>query len=134
MFRIAFDFDGTIVEHDYPRIGESVPQAVHYLLLFQEVGAELILWTMRSGLQLQEAHRWLLDSGVKIKYINEGIDDRKWTQSPKVYAHLYIDDAAFGCPLIYHDQESRRPYVDWSIVGPETLKQINGYNASRALQ
>ena len=35
-----------------------------------------------------------------------------WTDSPKPYAEMYIDDAAFGCPIIESDI-SDYPYVDW---------------------
>ena len=33
---IAVDFDGTIVEHRYPRIGEEIPFAVETLKLLQQ--------------------------------------------------------------------------------------------------
>jgi hypothetical protein len=40
---------------------------------------------------------------------------KQWTDSPKAYAHLYIDDSALGIPLKYESGESR-PYVDWEEV------------------
>ena len=33
---IAVDFDGTIVEHRYPRIGEEIPFAIDTLKLLQQ--------------------------------------------------------------------------------------------------
>ena len=45
---IAVDFDGTTVTHTYPEMGEPVPGAVEWLQRFQDAGAKLILWTMRS--------------------------------------------------------------------------------------
>ena len=33
---IAVDFDGTIVEHRYPRIGEEIPFAVETLKLYNK--------------------------------------------------------------------------------------------------
>ena len=33
---IAVDFDGTIVEHEYPRIGKPIPFAIETLLKLQE--------------------------------------------------------------------------------------------------
>ena len=47
---IAVDFDGTIVEHRYPRIGEEIPFAVDTLKLLQQEKHRLILWSVREGL------------------------------------------------------------------------------------
>jgi hypothetical protein len=33
-----------------------------------------------------------------------------------VYANLYIDDAALGCPTILDPAVSDRPFVDWTAV------------------
>lgn len=120
--RIAVDFDGTIVEHAYPNIGKPVPGAIDWLIRFQEAGAQLILWTMRSGETLKQAVDYCATNGVILSAVNEGIDDREWTTSPKAYAHLYIDDAAFNCPLLH--RLSERPMVDWGEVGPIVLDRI----------
>ena len=45
---IAVDFDGTIVEHRYPRIGEEIPFAVDTLKLLQQEKHRLILWSVRE--------------------------------------------------------------------------------------
>ena len=52
---IAVDFDGTIVEHRYPRIGEEIPFAVDTLKLLQQEKHRLILWSVREGALLDEA-------------------------------------------------------------------------------
>lgn len=121
--RIAIDFDGTIVEHRYPDIGAEVPGAIKWMKAWQEAGAHLILWTMRSGEELQQAVDWCKAHGVEFWAVNEGPGDRSWTNSPKVYAKRYIDDAAFGCPVVV--PMSGRPYADWSIIGPLVLSEIN---------
>ena len=46
---IAVDFDGTIVEHEYPAIGKPIPFAIETLLHLQKDGHRLILWTVRRG-------------------------------------------------------------------------------------
>lgn len=128
--RLAIDFDGTIVEHRFPKIGDPVPDALFWLKRFKELGATLILWTMRSdnevGKFLTAAVEYCRQGGVEFDAINEGVDDRVWTTSPKAYANCYIDDAAFGCPLVHCDKQdpSRRPYVDWSVVGPAIEKRL----------
>lgn len=112
---IAVDFDGTIVEHDYPRIGKPIPMAIETMIGLQQSGNKLILWTMRSGDELQAAVNYCKDNGIEFWGVNENPDQYKWTTSPKVYANYYIDDAALGCPLLGKKFEVR-PYVDWREV------------------
>ena len=52
---IAVDFDGTIVEHRYPRIGREIPFAITTLRRLQAEHHQLILWTVREGRLLDEA-------------------------------------------------------------------------------
>jgi len=130
--KIAVDFDGTIAEHLFPDIGPAVPGAIEWLKRWREAGAKLILWTMRSDGQpmdgdvLSQAVQWLNERQVYFDAFNEGIGDRKWTSSPKAHANVFVDDAAFGCPLIPATKSSR-PMVDWSIVGPAVERMIREY-------
>lgn len=92
---IAVDFDGTIVKHEYPVIGEEIPFAIKTLKLFQEKGHKLILWTYRSGNKLEEAVKFCNDRGLFFYAINqnhEGEEFDNLTTSRKIYADLYIDD------------------------------------------
>jgi len=111
---IAVDFDGTIVEHKFPEIGKEVPASTRTLKELQERGHRIILWTMRSGSTLQEAIDWCAHRGLYFYSVNQNPNQNSWTQSPKAYAHIYIDDAALGCPLTHH--KGQRPYVDWLLV------------------
>lgn len=111
---IAVDFDGTIVEHDYPNIGRPVPGAIRTLRELALHEHNLILWTMRSDTTLQEAVSYLSDAGIKLWGVNSNPTQGTWTNSPKQYAQIYIDDAALGCPLIR--KSSKRAYVDWDAV------------------
>lgn len=112
---IAVDFDGTVVEHKYPLIGQDAPHSVRVLKRLVDAGHHLILWTMRDGQYLDEAVQWFWKNSILLYDIQKNPDQHKWTDSPKCYAHLYIDDAAFGCPLI-HPEEFERPCVDWLKV------------------
>ena len=47
---IGIDFDGTIVEHKYPEIGNPVPGALETMKDLIQQGHKIILWTMRSGI------------------------------------------------------------------------------------
>jgi hypothetical protein len=132
---IAIDFDGTIVEHRFPDIGREVPGAFRWMKDFQDAGAKLILFTMRSDLRndaagpegskadadfLTDAVEFCRKGGIEFWGVNENPEQSSWTNSPKPYAHIYIDDAAFGCPLREAFQSSR-PMVDWAAVGPLVL-------------
>lgn len=114
VYDICVDFDGTIVEHEYPRIGAPVPLALQTLKELQEAGHNLILFTMRSRIYLDEAVEYLRNNGIELYGINRNPDQDDWTDSPKAYGQMYIDDAAVGCPLIFRTGE--RPYVDWGVV------------------
>lgn len=120
---VCVDFDGTIVDHRYPDIGEPAPGALHSLRGWAEKGAKLILFTMRSGAELAEAVAYLRGEGVDLFGVNENPTQKRWTESPKAYGHIYVDDAAFGCPKV-HPTGFARPCVDWSIVGPAVEKML----------
>jgi len=111
--KIAIDFDGTCVTHKYPYIGEDIGAAPMLKALVTE-GHLLILNTMRCGKELQEAVDWFKQRDIPLHGVNEDPGQKEWTQSPKVFANIYIDDAALGCPLCYPSTGS--PYVDWNKV------------------
>lgn len=125
---IAVDFDGTCVTHEFPKVGKDIG-AVPVLKKLVEKGHQIILYTMRSHSNgdggnidkygnsisndtLQDAIDWFKKNGIPLLGVNENPTQKRWTSSPKIFAHLYIDDAALGCPLI-QTQLSSRPYVDW---------------------
>ena len=114
--KIAIDFDGACVTHEYPRIGKDIG-AVPYLKKLNEIGCILNLNTMRSEKELIEALNWFRDNGIKISGVNKDIGQEKWTQSSKTYAELYIDDASLGAPLMFDPKISDRPFIDWEVVG-----------------
>jgi hydroxymethylpyrimidine pyrophosphatase-like HAD family hydrolase len=127
---ICVDFDGTIVDHRFPEIGPPVPEALEWMKKWQAAGGRLILFTMRAdggkqGDVLSQAVNYLTQNGINLYGVNMNPTQVHWTKSPKAYGNVYIDDAAFGCPLI-QPEGFERPCVDWSIVGPGVLKEISG--------
>jgi hypothetical protein len=111
---IAIDFDGTCVTHDFPNEGKDIgAQRVLRRLILN--GHDLILYTMRSGATLETAIQWFLKNGIKLHGVQYNPTQAMWTSSNKCYAHLYIDDAALGCPLLLN-RKSPRPYVNWGKV------------------
>lgn len=113
---ICVDFDGTLVTHEYPEVGKELPGAVETCKALINEGHQLILWTMRSGLTLQDAVSWCFERGITLVGVNKNPTQENWTNSPKAYASLYIDDAALGAPLNYNPNFAARPYVDWDRV------------------
>lgn len=118
---ICVDFDGTLADHRYPDIGPPVPGAIEWAKRFAELGARLILWTMRSdvkrGSYLTDAVEWCRSNGLEFWSVGVHPEQHEWTTSRKALADLYIDDAAVCSPLI-RPVGFRRPCLDWSIVGP----------------
>jgi len=82
---------------------------------------ELILWTIRSGDRLQDAVEYLTENGINLYGVNINPDQSSWSNSPKAYAHTFIDDAALGCPLIH--SLGSRSYVDWNEVRNLLIEQ-----------
>ena len=120
---ICVDFDGTIVDHRFPEIGIPVPDAIKWLKRIHNAGGKIILYTMRShgkmmGTLLTDAVNYLRSEGVELFGVNKNPTQESWTSSPKAYGEIYIDDAAFGCPLI-KPKGFARPCVDWKKVGPQ---------------
>lgn len=111
---IAVDFDGTIVTHDYPRVGKQIPLAKEVINMLTDNGHLCFLWTMRDNETLEVAKQYCKDNGIMLCNYNMSPD--QFSDSPKQYATIYIDDAALGCPLRYDSDMSRRPYVDWYRV------------------
>jgi hypothetical protein len=121
---IAIDFDGTCVTHEYPRVGKDIG-AVPVLKKLTDSGHQLILNTMRSGDELADAIQWFIDNDIPLYGVNENPTQKSWTASPKVYAHLYIDDAALGCPLMFNNAVSNRPFVNWELVDQYIDRNLN---------
>lgn len=115
MEKIAVDFDGTCVDHQYPDIGPDAPHCVDVLGHLSQRGHKIFLFTMRCGRELEAAVGWFRERGIFLSGIQCDPGQTWWTASSKCYANLYIDDAAFGCPLV-HPEGFHRPCVDWIEV------------------
>ncbi|NQX76537.1 BT0820 family HAD-type phosphatase [Gilvibacter sp.] len=96
--KIAVDFDGTIVENAYPRIGKPMLFAFDTMKKLQQKGFRLILWTYRHGKSLEEAVEFCKANGVEFYAINQSFPEEEFTQdvSRKINADLFIDDRNIG--------------------------------------
>ena len=114
---IAIDFDGTIVEHRYPKIGNEIPFATDTLKMLMKDHHRLILWTVREGELLEEAIEWCRQRGVFFYSVNKDYPEEEKSHngfSRKLKADLFIDDRNLGglpdWGTIYQMIHEQKPY------------------------
>jgi hypothetical protein len=96
--KIAIDFDGTIVENNYPKIGKEMLFAFATLKELQKKGHQLILWTFRTGDSLNEAVEFCRINGIEFFAVNENYPGETSgdTYSRKLNVDIFIDDRNIG--------------------------------------
>lgn len=96
--KIAVDFDGTIVEHEYPKIGKEMLFAFRTLKELEKHGARLILWTFRTGRELDEAVAFCKQNGIEFYAVNRNYPEEIFDESisRKIDADIFIDDKNLG--------------------------------------
>ncbi len=117
---IAVDFDGTIVEHRYPEIGEELPFATETLRMLIKDHHKLILWSVREGKLLEDAINWCKERGVEFYAVNKDYPEEKVEYnnhfSRKIKADIFIDDRNLGglpdWGLIYQMISEHKTYRD----------------------
>ncbi|WP_163219430.1 BT0820 family HAD-type phosphatase [Bacteroides sp. 224] len=113
---IAVDFDGTIVEHCYPKIGKEIPFATETIKMLIQERHKIILWTVREGKLLEDAVNWCAAKGIVFYAVNKNYPEEEPTHngySRKLQADLFIDDRNLG------------GMADWGII----YQMINGGKA-----
>jgi hydroxymethylpyrimidine pyrophosphatase-like HAD family hydrolase len=116
--KIAVDFDGTIVEHMYPEIGKEKLFAFQTLKELEKKGAKLILWTFRTGKELDDAVEYCRKNGIEFYAVNKNYPEEIFndTVSRKIDADIYIDDKNIGGFPGWSEA--------WQILFPYELLQI----------
>ena len=105
---IAIDFDGTIVEDAYPKVGKARIFAFETMKRLQQDGHRLILWTYRSGSKVDDAVEFCEENGITFYAVNQSFPEEQFDNkvSRKIYADIYIDDRNIGGVLgwgeVYH--------------------------------
>lgn len=96
---IAVDFDGTIVEDAYPRIGKPKIFAFETLKMLERKNHRLILWTYRHGTRLDEAVAFCKENGIEFYAVNKSYPEEQFSEaesSRKINADIFIDDRNIG--------------------------------------
>ncbi len=95
---IAIDFDGTIVEDKYPKIGKPMMFAFETMELLQKDGHRLILWTYRHGAELDEAVDFCRKKNIEFYAVNKSFPEETFSESTrrKLNADIFIDDRNVG--------------------------------------
>ena len=100
---IAVDFDGTLCEYAFPKIGkqnQKQKELLEILIKLKNRGHKIILWTNRGDNDqykvLSEAIDWCSSRGLKFDAVNKNLPNQKKISgySPKIMADYYIDDKA----------------------------------------
>lgn len=96
--KIAVDFDGTIVDHEYPGIGREKLFAFRTLKELEKRGARLILWTFRTGKELEEAVDYCRQNGIEFYAVNKNYPEEMINENTgrKIDADIFIDDRNIG--------------------------------------
>ena len=114
--KIAVDFDGTVVEHRYPAIGEEKLFAFETLKQLQKLGHQLILWTYRNGAELDAAVEYCKKHGVVFYAVNKSYPEEKFDEaavSRKIDADIFIDDRNIGGFIAWSEI--------WQILNPDAV-------------
>lgn len=122
---IAVDFDRTLHTGEWPNIGIASPYAAETMRKLHDDGHYIIIWTSRGGELLIDAINWLLRHDIPFDRVNDNcpLNTEKYgSNSRKVYAHCYIDDAQVG------GLPSWQEIYEWI-----TAKQ-EGYDLRKALE
>ena len=98
---ITVDFDGCLVENNFPKIGKAIPETIKALKTEISNGAKIILWTCRKDEHLKSATQWCEKQGIKLDAINNNLPEMiKYFggDTRKIYADEYWDDKAVRMP------------------------------------
>ncbi len=101
---LLVDFDGTVAEDDFPRIGPPLPNVFEVLNELRTAGWKLILWTCREDdspeMYLTQAVDYCKGYGFIFDAINHGIHEDWYTRpigsGRKPHATVHVDDKNLG--------------------------------------
>jgi hydroxymethylpyrimidine pyrophosphatase-like HAD family hydrolase len=122
-FCLAIDFDGTIIEDNFPDTPKLKKGAKEIINYFKDLGCNICIWTCRDLWFVKEVESFLEESGIKYDSINTGSED--YIHSRKIFADVYVDDKSMidftwekATEIISHF------YEKWKIKKVKTKKEM----------
>lgn len=94
----AIDFDGTLCENAWPRIGKANIATIAFFRERKSKGDKLILNTCREGDLLEKAIVFCKKQGLTFDAVNENLPERIVSYGGdcrKISADYYVDDKNF---------------------------------------
>lgn len=110
---LAVDFDGTLVENEWPEIGDFKEGAEDAIKELKDAGWTLVLWTCRSGEDLEKVKDYLEEKELEFDYYNNNtgvLIEFFGGDCRKVSADYYIDDKTL-----------LGPEINWGVFKKELL-------------
>ena len=123
---LAIDFDGTIVDDAYPKVGKPKLFAIETLKKLQADGHRLILWTYRCGVPLEEAVAFCKSKGIEFYAVNKSFPEEQFdaSKSRKIHADLFIDDRNIGGFIGWGEVYQRLSNPKY---GPKAIQKKKGF-------
>ncbi len=125
MMIIAVDFDGTLSMGKWPEIGSANNDLINYLKERKMYGDKIILWTCRSGKQLEDAVSWCMEHDLYFDAVNDNLPEIKemyGNNSRKISCDIYIDDKAVNASNFRNEKLIRDGFFDFDYV---SFKLVN---------
>lgn len=130
--KIYLDFDGTVVEHQYPNIGMYNIGCFEVIKKLQNAGHHIILNTYRANCNdgtLELALNYLFEAASKNNFtVISDFEKKKIEPYPwnwdffKKYNLIFIDDICANIPL-KPPTNAEYPIVDWKKLDREFEEQ-----------
>lgn len=123
---IAVDFDGTLVENKFPDIGEFNETVLNALLVYQQKGYKIILWSCRTEDMLEAAVRACSERGLVFDAVNSNLPEVVsyfGGDTRKVFANFYWDDRSAA---LFEDKESQMQELMTLPITINLLPYFNG--------
>ena len=138
---IAIDFDDTINVlgcNKYPECGEVRLWAKEVINFMSKLGIKIVIWTSRDVAYNQDEKKmydhmspmidWLDANGIHYDAINKSIQFAPYAYNGrKVYAHMYVDDRAFG----WHGASNGKDEI-FLMVLESFLRRVCGFSRHSA--
>lgn len=125
---VAVDFDGCLVENEWPNIGKPLAYNIATVQQYMHHGDKIILWTCRTGELLEAALTFCEEHGIRFAAVNDNIPEvieRFGGDARKIYADVYLDDKAERMSELTNARQYRQlHYRDYNWEGKPSEKWL----------